>query len=174
VSGLGGRGGPDVEISVPPNAQILFFRLTVAPFSIIQPSPDPRYFETTPFQVRVAAFGLLSPLEIAIDIKPGEFPNPINPKSKGLIPVAILTTDTFEATAVDPLSVEFGPNGATEAHRRGHIEDVDGDGDVDLVLHFDTQATGIECEDTSASLHGVTLDGQEIEGSDTIQTVGCK
>lgn len=111
---------------------------------------------------------------VDIDIKPGSVPNSINPKSKGVIPVAILTTDIFDATTVDPLSVKFGPNGATEAHKRGHIEDANGDGNPDMVLHFNTQKTGIKCGDTSASLTGKALDGQDIEGSDSIQTVGCK
>lgn len=114
------------------------------------------------------------PARISIDIKPGSFPNSINPKSEGVIPVAVLTTITFDATTVDPLSVRFGPNGATEAHGRGHNEDVDGDGDLDLVLHFRTQKAGIQCGDTSASLTGQTFDGQAIEGSDSIKTVGCK
>jgi dipeptidyl aminopeptidase/acylaminoacyl peptidase len=116
----------------------------------------------------------IPPMSVAIDIKPGSFPNSINPKSKGNIPVAILTTEDFDATTVDPLSVEFGPYGATESHGRGHIEDVDGDGDDDLVLHFRTQDTGIQCGDTSASLTGETFGGQMIEGSDSINTVGCK
>ncbi|GAG49200.1 unnamed protein product, partial [marine sediment metagenome] len=34
-------------------------------------------------------------IEVAIDIKPGSDPNPINPMSKGVIPVAILGSDTF-------------------------------------------------------------------------------
>lgn len=117
---------------------------------------------------------------VAIDIKPGSDPNAINPNSKGDIPVAILTTSTaagepldFDATTVDPQSVEFGPNGATESHGKGHIEDADGDGDLDMVLHFKTQETGIQCGDTEASLSGETTDGQDITGSDAIQTVGC-
>jgi hypothetical protein len=113
-------------------------------------------------------------IEVAIDIKPGSDTNRINLKSKGVVPVAIFTTDTFDATAVDPLSVEFGPNGATEAHGKGHIKDADGDGNDDLVLHFNTQETGIQCGDTSASLTGQTSSGQGIEGTDTIQTAGCK
>lgn len=112
--------------------------------------------------------------DVEIDIKPGGFPNSINPRSKGVIPVAILTTDTFDATTVDPLSVTFGPGEAVESHGRGHVEDVDGDGDRDLVLHFRTQNTGIRCGDTSASLTGETFDGQPIRDSDAISTVGCK
>jgi murein tripeptide amidase MpaA len=113
-------------------------------------------------------------ISVKIDIKPGSDPNSVNPRNKGVIPVAILTTDTFDATTVDPLTVQFAPNSAVEAHGRGHDEDVDGDGDVDLVLHFNTQDTGIACGDTSASLSGMTFDGQSIEGSDSITTVGCK
>ena len=117
---------------------------------------------------------VLPTLEITIDIKPGSDSNSIDPRSKGVIPVAILTTDTFDATTVDPLSVKFGPTGATEAHERGHREDVNGDGREDLVLHFRTQDTGIMCHDTSASLTGATLSGQVIYGSNSIRTVGCK
>jgi hypothetical protein len=108
-----------------------------------------------------------------VDIKPGSDPNSINPKSKGVIPVAVLTTDDFDAMTVDPLSVEFGPSGAKETHGKGHIEDVDGDGDQDMVLHFKTQQTGIQCGDSEASLTGKTTSGEDITGTDGIQTVGC-
>ena len=114
------------------------------------------------------------PEGVVIDIRPNKEPNPVNLRSGSVIPVAILTTDTFDATTVDPLSVAFGPNGALEAHDRGHIKDVDSDGDLDLMLHFAVQDTGISCGDTSVSLVGETFDGQLIGGSDSIRTVGCK
>jgi hypothetical protein len=116
--------------------------------------------------------GLLE-LQVQMDIIPGSDPNSINPKSRGIIPVAILTTPSFEATTVDPMSVAFGPDGATESHGKGHIEDADNDGDMDMVLHFKTQDTGIQCGDTEASLTGQTFEGQAIAGSDAIQTDGC-
>ena len=104
-----------------------------------------------------------------IDIKPGSNHNPINLKSKGVIPVAVLTTDEFDATAVDGSTVRWA--GAGVAHGDGHLEDVDGDGDTDWLGHFRTQETDIEAGDTEASLTG-TADGQDIEGTDLITLVG--
>ncbi|GAH44367.1 unnamed protein product, partial [marine sediment metagenome] len=114
-------------------------------------------------------------LRVGIDIRPGEFPNPINPKSKGKIPVAILSTATFDATTVDRHTVRFGKDG-TEAIAVGEGEqkDVDKDGDDDLVLHFQTQETGIQCGNYAAMLKGSTSGAEEIEGSDSIVTTGCK
>jgi hypothetical protein len=111
---------------------------------------------------------------VTIDIKPGVFPNSINPRSLGKIQVAILTTDTFDASTVDPTTVLFGRTGIEAAPVHAVLKDVNGDGKLDLVLHFNTEATGIPCGDTSAFLTGNTHGGQAIKGSDSIQTVGCK
>lgn len=110
-------------------------------------------------------------IRVAIDIKPGSFPNSVNPRSNGKIPVAILTTASFDASTVDPTTVAFGPNGAAPVHFA--LEDVDGDGDIDMILHFNTQDTGIACGDTTASLTGQTFSGAAIEGADSIKTAGC-
>jgi hypothetical protein len=114
-----------------------------------------------------------SATELTIDIKPGDDPNDINLKSKGVIPVAILTTESFDASQVDWETVLFGPAGATESHGSAHIEDVDDDGDLDMVLHFNTRDTGIVCGDTEAPLTGTAFDGVAITGSDSINTVNC-
>jgi hypothetical protein len=113
-------------------------------------------------------------LTVSIDIKPGSSDNSINPTSRGLIPVAILTTATFNATSVDPSSVRFGPSGAAKADKRVRFTDVDRDGDRDLLLHFRTPASGIKCGDGFASVTGATSSGEMFEGSDAIRTVGCK
>jgi Concanavalin A-like lectin/glucanases superfamily len=113
-------------------------------------------------------------IKVLIDIKPGSFPNSINPKSKGKIPVAILTTNTFDATTVDPSTVRFGSAGTKAAPVQDALEDVDEDGDSDLILHFNTQDTGIKCGDASATLVGETFGGQAVRGTDSIKTVGCK
>jgi hypothetical protein len=109
-------------------------------------------------------------LDVKIDIKPGSTKNPINLRSKGKIPVAILTTDDFDATTVDPGSVLF----ADAPPLRWAVEDVDSDTDWDLVLKFKTQETDIACGDTEATLTGKTMDGVDIAGTDTLRTAGCK
>ena len=116
-------------------------------------------------------------LDVVIDIKPGSDTNTINCKNdRGVIPVAILTTDDFDAMTVDHTTVRFGEGGASETHgnSRGmkrHEEDVDGDGDLDLLFHFAKGEVGIQCGDTEVTLIGETYDGQSITGTDTIHTV---
>ena len=110
--------------------------------------------------------------QVSIDIKPDSDKNPVSPSSKGKLKVAILTTDDFDASTVDAGSVQFGPSEAEPLWYR--LDDVDYDGDLDLVLKFNTQETGIACGDTEATLTGETFGGQSITGADSIKTVGCK
>jgi len=113
--------------------------------------------------------GVEALLEVAIDIRPGIGPNPVNPRSRGVIPVAILTTEDFDATEVDPGTVRFGPAGASPV--RYALEDVSGDGSLDMILHFRTQETGIQDGDTSATLTGWSFTDLAFFGTDAIITV---
>lgn len=91
-----------------------------------------------------------SPVEI--DIKPASCPNPLNLNSKGVLPVAILGTENFDVTQVDPASVLL----EGVAPLRWDLEDVatpydgeledayscieDGpDGFLDLTLKYNTE-----------------------------------
>jgi hypothetical protein len=112
--------------------------------------------------------------EVDIDVMPGSDENPINPRSRGVIPVAILSTSDFDAASVDPGTLRFGPGGATVAIGQGNLEDVDGDGLLDLVVHFRTQETGLACDDDEVTLRGSTFDGIDFEATDAIKTVGCR
>ena len=123
--------------------------------------------ETSPGNVFTA--GTIPVIEVTIDIKPGSFPNSINPNSTGVIPVAILTTDDFDAATVDAETVRFGPAEAAAVHYA--LEDVDNDGDIDMILHFNTQDTGISPGDIEATLTGKTIDGTDIMGTDSVRTV---
>jgi hypothetical protein len=106
---------------------------------------------------------------VAIDIKPGSDPGSINPASHGVIPVAILGSESFDVTNIDLTTLTFGPDGATPAHRRGgHAEDVNGNGAMDLVSHFRTQDTGITSETDQVCVSGKMLDGAAFEGCSAI------
>jgi len=129
-----------------------------------------------PLTPRYRLYGVeykFEPARMLVDIKPAGFPNMINPRSRGKIPVAILTTELFDATAVDPTTVLFGATGMEVAPVQSATEDVDGDGDLDMVLHFVTQDTGITCGNTFALLTAVTFGGEKVKGFDSIETVGC-
>ncbi|MBA7692164.1 hypothetical protein ES703_100722 [subsurface metagenome] len=120
------------------------------------------------------ATAVIDTIPVEIDIKPGSDPNSINPDSKGVIPVAILTTADFDAASVNATTVRFGKEGNEAAPVHYALEDVDGDGDFDMILHFKTQKTGITAGDTEATLRGKTTDGIEIIDTDFVRTVPPK
>jgi hypothetical protein len=85
---------------------------------------------------------------IEIDIKPGNEQNNINLNSQGVVPVAVLTTEQFDATTIDPATALFA--GAAPDH--WSLEDVDGDGDNDIIFHFRTQELDLDEGSTEATL----------------------
>jgi hypothetical protein len=119
---------------------------------------------------------------IIIDIKPGSEQNNINLKSKGVVPVAVLTTDDFDAGTVDPATVEF----AGAAPVRWKLADVDDDGDDDMMLHFRTQELGLDQDSTEATLTAQLMGqmtaqsteqvsgGAIVSGSDEVRIVSSK
>ncbi len=124
----------------------------------------------------VNEFGQVPPtgqtcLDASIDVKPGNSQNTISLSSRGSIPVAILTTSTLNARTVNPSTFRFGRTGTEAAPTQWALEDVNGDGKLDLVLHFNTQATGFQAGDAQAILMGRTLNGTPFRGTDTINTI---
>src|SRR5438552_3660567 len=105
----------------------------------------------------VDALTFASPIIVSIDIRPNAIRNCINVRADGKIPVAILSSSAFDATTVDPATVRFGSTGTEAAAVRFALRDVDGDGSLDLLLHFNGRDTGIKCGDTSATLTGTTF-----------------
>ena len=100
-----------------------------------------------------------------------------------MIEVAIFTTDEFDASTVDSSTVQFSGASATSLT----LEDIDGDGDQDLLLSFRVRDTNLlEAHETliladlddgqldsnkhtyEAVLSGETTDGVSIKGSDLL------
>jgi len=117
---------------------------------------------------------LIVPLIPGFEIKPGGSSNDINPYNLGLVPVAVFGSDYFDVTLVDMDAVRFGPFGAERAHSVQHLGDENLDGYMDLVFHFWTRDTGIQCGDTEAMISGVMIDGRLFEASDSVNTVNCR
>lgn len=112
--------------------------------------------------------------QINIEIKPGnDGLAPINPKSNGKIPVALLSSTGFDAMNVDTQSLSFGATGAEKSlsHCGRNGEDVNGDGRLDLVCHFENQKAGFVKGDLEGILQGTMKYGTRFEGRGLLKVV---
>jgi hypothetical protein len=94
-------------------------------------------------------------IPVFVDIKPGSWPNPLNKRARGVLPVAICGTHAFDVTTLDPATVKITREGFAGGALplRWSYEDVatpytgdpggghelGGDGYLDLVLHYRVQ-----------------------------------
>lgn len=111
------------------------------------------------------------PLQVKIDIKPGEPDNYLNPRSKGLVLVAVLSTAEFDATRIDTATVKFAGAGvASRGNGQLHCftSDVNGDSLLDLLMYFQIENLILPTGTADLTLTGKVLDGDYIEGSDSI------
>jgi hypothetical protein len=114
----------------------------------------------------------LVPVPSELDIRPGSDLNPVNPMSRGVIPVAILGSEAFDIADLDATTLAFGPLGAPPTHKKGGArQDVNDDGFTDLVSHYLLEEAGIAFGQTDACVTGELLDGTPFEVCDGIQTV---
>lgn len=111
-------------------------------------------------------------VNVGIDIKPGSYPNCFNNDGHGVIPVAILGSETFDVGLVDPGTVNLdglnvGVRGKS-SKLLAHIEDVNSDGFDDLVVQIE-DVDGVFAQGTgTATVAGDLIDGRHFEGSDEI------
>jgi Tol biopolymer transport system component len=127
--------------------------------------------QVTSFSFFAVAERLIS---VSVDIKPGSYPNTINLGSNGVVPGAILSSATFDARTVNPSTVTLA-SAPVKLTGKGtpmsSIQDVNGDGRLDLVVYVTTSAFQLTVSDTMAVLKGKTNGGVSIKGTDTIRVV---
>ena len=156
------KGGLILTVSAAGIDHVIFGSLQT---DFVDPNPNSIYWDN---------FSYFKTVYIAI--KPEGDLNLINPKSHGKVPVAILSTEEFDAPdLVDRDSLTFGATGD-----EGSLAfcskpwDVNDDGLKDLACHFYAQSAGFECGDTTGTLKGTTKQGTTIVGIDSVRIVPCK
>jgi len=118
------------------------------------------------------AVAIQGAISVEIDIKPGSDDNVIKLGSNGNIPVAILSSETFDARTVDPMTVALANAGLKIKGNGSGIfsyDDIDGDGRDDLLVHILTQGLELTPTAESAELVGSTFDDTPIFGVDSVQ-----
>lgn len=121
-------------------------------------------------------FVTVNPGRLGIDIKPGSSPNSINLGSNGVVPVAILSTETFDATALNPETVFLEGTGVALRGKgnkyMSHSEDVNGDAIADLIVQIQTENLDPERFQDGTALITVESNGQILyQGEDEIAIV---
>jgi len=132
---------------------------------------------------------VIVPLEVAVDIKPGSCPNPLNVVSRGVLPVAILGSEDFDVNTIDIASIrltEVGPirssyedvSAAVSDGKECECTTAGPDGHIDLTLKFETyKIVNAIGEVTDGDILPLTLTGALfnetlIEGADCIRVIG--
>lgn len=104
---------------------------------------------------------------INIEVKPGQRGGeaPINPKSRGKIPVALLSSQTFKPMNVDTSTLRFGQSGTEDSLSKCNKfgTDLNGDGFMDLICHFNNQDAGFDYNTLVGVVTGqAKVDGQTV------------
>lgn len=133
-------------------------------------------------------------IQAKIDIKP-ERSRGINCRDgQEWVTVVIFSSADFDATSVEPESVVVASGGDLGYHSgaaentfvalalpspvqsnlsayqwQWHLDDVDGDGTIDLVMELRFDYTELTCDAAVAAVTGRTKDGNRFEGSDSVK-----
>ncbi|MBE0430126.1 MAG: hypothetical protein IBX61_09710 [Thermoleophilia bacterium] len=100
-----------------------------------------------------------------INIKPGSCPNSINLDSSGRVAVAVYSFDDFDAQDIIAGTVLF----AGAAPVKWGPEDVDGDGRLDMVYHFERENLELQPGDNRACLSAQLSDGGSFRSCDMVR-----
>ncbi len=110
--------------------------------------------------------GFADVTSLLVDVMPGSDTNPVRTTQKGVIPTAVLSSSDFDATALRGAALRLGQ---AAPDRPGAVEDVNGDGRADLVLHFPAQQTGLKPGDRQVCLTGPVSSGRSFSTCEPVR-----
>jgi subtilisin-like proprotein convertase family protein len=109
---------------------------------------------------------------VDIDVLPGEASKFVDATSRSTIPVAILSSEDFDATTVIPASVRFAgapiTKGKGAQSANGTWTDVNGDGRIDLIVSVSVYSLHLAAGTSEALLTATTVDRKTVTGSQQI------
>ena len=137
---------------------------------------------------------------VSVEIKPGSCPNPLNVRSRGVLPVAVLGTEEFDVTTINPDTIVItreGIDGEVPVIRYSYKDvatpfegelcdcddlngdDLNEDGNMDLTLKFRVPelVDGLDLDEVESretiplKIMGETEDGTLIMGEDCIRII---
>lgn len=107
-------------------------------------------------------------INVQVDVKPGTDVNAVKLSSKGRLPVAILGSDSFDVESVDLATLNI--DSVASAHAA--LEDVNGDGIMDIISHYSipelVAAAALTAQTTTLTVKAVDIDGVTVTGSDSV------
>jgi len=206
IMGTGEPGIPDVVVTVDGVGEMVTsadgtyaFGLTITGYYTVTETDPEGYISTTPNEeiVEIVAdsvmvnFGDRAVADMPVDVKPGSDINPVNLRSKGVLPVAVLGSADLDVSQIDPGSLLL--NGVVPL--RWNFDDIcssDGgdvdlqsegdevntpDGYTDLTLKFSTQEIAAALGDVKRgdfeklTMTGYLLDGTPASGEQMVWIV---
>ena len=112
---------------------------------------------------------------VTIDIIPGDLSNTIHLSSNEKVRVAILSSQTFDATTIDPLSVSLAGasvrRSSNKAKPKFWTKDVGRDGLMDLLLEFEASELQLSQTETVGVLQARTFSGSYVVGDDAVYVI---
>jgi hypothetical protein len=136
--------------------------------------PSPRSLFWLKFKVHANDGVVLSDVfvHVDVDIAPGSSVNPVNIKNKkGFLPVALLSSAGLSAADIDPGTLTIG----TVHPAMTHLQDVNGDGVVDLMCQWSVQSLlsdgVLSATTTNLKVFGALYDSTPIRGLDVVKPV---
>jgi hypothetical protein len=179
-----GAGEPTTGSGIPAVAIAVTRRYLTAGTYTVALSVTDKDGGTGTGSLKLSVARLSASIDILPDLKTRGQPSEIDLSGRGgTLPVAVISEDAFDARLVDAATATLGDGVGADTpvarDKRGAprfaLTDVDGDGDMDVVFHFDRAALLVAGDVKATTTHLVfksdLKDGRQVQGVDAVRVV---